>query len=179
VWLLSKFGNLINDASVGHKLSDGGLSERGHELRAMTMEHRKPIIGPIREISWESLAEAFQSMLNPSWTDIEIQIRRLETVQSGSVFLRAANGSTLSIGGDRGKGYLVFVSNTEGHHYLQAPRSKRKGIQNLVIGFQPAEYPCRIIVDLDAALKAARVYFDTGRVEDNEDWTSDANSIEE
>ncbi|QQO22061.1 hypothetical protein JJB98_20045 [Bradyrhizobium diazoefficiens] len=143
------------------------------------MEHGKLTIGPIREISWESLAEGFQSMLNPSWRDIETQIRRLETVRSGSVFLNARNGSVLSIGGEQGKGYLVFISNTEGYKYLQAPQSRRKGVKNLVIGFQPAEYPCRIIVDLDAALKVARMYFDTGRVEENEDWTSDSNSIEQ
>lgn len=179
VRILSEFWHRINDASVGHKLSNGRLSQRGYEFRAMTMEHGKLTIGPIREISWESLAEGFQSMLNPSWRDIETQIRRLETVRSGSVFLNARNGSVLSIGGEQGKGYLVFISNTEGYKYLQAPQSRRKGVKNLVIGFQPAEYPCRIIVDLDAALKVARMYFDTGRVEENEDWTSDSNSIEQ
>lgn len=173
---LSKFGHLINDASV--ELSNGRLSQRGYEFRAMTMEYGKPTIGPIREISWESRAEIFQSILNPSWRDVETQIRRLETVRSGSVFLNARNGSVLSIGGEPGKGYLVFISNIEGYKYLQAPQSQRKGVKNLVIGFQPAEYPCRIIVDLDAALKAARMYFDTGRVEENVDWTSDSSSVE-
>ncbi|WP_409334040.1 Imm1 family immunity protein [Bradyrhizobium sp. cir1] len=143
------------------------------------MEHNKPAIGPIREISWEPLAETSGSISNPSWRDVEDKIRRLETVQSGSVFLSARNGSVLSIGGERDKGYLVFISNTEESKYLQAPPSRRKGAQNLVIGFQPGEYPCRIIVDLDVALKVARMYFDTGRVADNGDWTSDCNSIEE
>jgi hypothetical protein len=129
--------------------------------------------GPIREMSWESWTDELQSVANPNWSDVELQIRHLETAQSGSVFLKAANESTLSVAGDQGKGYIVFVEDANGCRTLKAAPTKRKGAINLVIGFQPAEYPCRIVVDLDAALKAARAYFDTGRIEDSEDRASD------
>lgn len=135
------------------------------------------MIGPIREMSWESFADDLQSVTNPVWADVEAQIRHLETAESGSVFLKAANGSTLSIGSDQGIGYIVFVSDGDDYRYLKAPDSKRKGVVKLVLGFQPAEYPRRIVVDLDAALKAARAYFDSGRI-DGEDWTSDAETVE-
>jgi hypothetical protein len=110
-----------------------------------------------------------QSIPNPNWKDVETAITRLAAVESGSVFLKAANGSTLSIGGDRGRGYLVFLSDATGHRYLQAPGSGRKGVVSLVIGFQPAEYPRRIVVDLNASLKAARAYFESGRIPANDD----------
>jgi hypothetical protein len=97
----------------------------------------------------------------------------LETAESGSVFLKAANGSTLAVVGDQGKGYIVYIEDANGFRTLKAPHSKSKGRVSLVIGFQPAEYPRRIVVDLDAALKATRTYFGTGRIEDSEDWTSD------
>ena len=129
-------------------------------------------------MSWESLANELQSVANPSRRDVEAQISHLETAESGSVFLKAANGSTLAIVGDEGKDYIVYVEDANGFRTLKAPHAKRKGVINLVIGFQPAEYPRRIVVDLNAVLKAARAYFDTGRIEDSEDWTSDHSIVE-
>jgi hypothetical protein len=143
----------------------------------MTMQHSNTL-GPVREMSWESIAEPFQSMPDPRWEDIEARISLLETIESGSVFLKAKNGTTLSIGGDRGRGYLVFLSDGTGHRYLQAPPSRREGVINLVMGFQPADYPRRIAVDLDASLKAARTYFETGRILDGENWTVDCKTVE-
>lgn len=143
----------------------------------MTMQQRDTI-GPVREMSWESLVEPFQSIKNPSWENVQARINSLETSESGSVFLKAANGSTLSIGGDRGRGYLVFCSDETGHRYLQPPPSKRQGAVGLVVGFQPAEYPRRIIVDLAASLKAAYVYFQTGHIQAGEDWTVDSKTVE-
>lgn len=135
-------------------------------------------IGPIREMGWESITETFQSVSNPSWNEVEARVRQLESTQSGSVFLKASNGSTLSIGGDCGKGYIVFVSDKDGDRYLQAPALDRKGTLELVMGFQPSEYPRRIIVDLRATLEAARRYFDQGRMGEDGDWTSDGKTVE-
>ena len=55
----------------------------------------------------------------------------------------------------------------------------RKGVASLVIGFQPAEYPRRIIVDLDTSVSAALMYFQTGRVAAAEDWTVDYKTVEQ
>ena len=136
------------------------------------------MLGPIRELSWESLSEPPQSLKNPTWNDVDTRIRVLGTDRSGSVFLHAANGSTLSIGGDRGSGYIAFISRDDVHRYLLAPPTERKGIASLVIGFQPAEYPRRIVVDLDASLKVAFTFFGTGRADESEEWTSDYKTIE-
>lgn len=143
----------------------------------MTMQQRDTI-GPVREMSWESLVEPFQSIKNPNWENVQARINSLETSESGSVFLKAANGSTLSIGGDRGRGYLVTCLDETGHLYLQPPPSKRQGVVSLVLGFQPAEYPRRIIVDLAASLKAAYVYFQSGHIQVGEDWTADSKTVE-
>jgi hypothetical protein len=53
-----------------------------------------------------------------------------------------------------------------------------QGEINLVLAFQPADYPRRIVVALDMALKAARAYFDTGRIRDSEDWTLDHRTVD-
>lgn len=63
----------------------------------MTMQQGYTL-GPVREMSWESIAESLQSIPDPRWEDIEARISLLETIESGSVFLKAKNGSTLSIG---------------------------------------------------------------------------------
>lgn len=143
----------------------------------MTMQHSNAI-GPIREMAWESAAEPLQSLPNPSWDDVQTRIKRLESAESGSVFLKAKNGSTLSIGGDRGRGYLVFYSDETGHRYLQPLALHRKGVVSLAIGFQPAEYPRRIVVDLDASLKTAYMYFQAGRIQAGEEWTIDSKTVD-
>ena len=64
------------------------------------------MLGPIREMSSESLSEPpglrkeQASLKNPTWSHVETRIRFLTTAHSSSVFLHAANGSTLSIAGD-------------------------------------------------------------------------------
>jgi hypothetical protein len=136
------------------------------------------MIWPVREISWESLDEPLRSKVNPDWPDVESRVQSLRCAASGAVFLKAANGSTLSIASDRGNGYLVFISDQRGERYLQAPPFERKGVASMVLGFQPGEYPRRIIVNLDAAFEAAREYFKTGRIEDNDNWTSDGTTVE-
>jgi hypothetical protein len=142
------------------------------------------MLGPIRELSWESISEAQSSkekpssIKNPTWSEVESQINFLARAHSGSVFLRAANGSTLSIGGDRGNGYVVFISCHETHQILLAPASERRGVVSLVIGFQPGEYPRRIVVDLDASLKVALAFFNTSRADESEEWTTDGKTVE-
>jgi hypothetical protein len=88
---------------------------------------RRNRIGPIREMSWESVTERNQSVANPSWSDVEAQIRHLDIAESGSVFLNAANGSTLAVVGDQGKGYIVYIEDANGFRTLKAPHSKSKG----------------------------------------------------
>ena len=136
------------------------------------------IVGPVREMSFESLSEPSTSIKNPSWAEVEYQIKRLPTLESGAVFLKTANGNLLSIGGDQGKGFLVFVEDGMGIRYLQPPSSERKGIVQMVVGFQPGEFPRRTIVDLEASISAAHVFFHKGRIEAGADWTTDGRSVE-
>jgi hypothetical protein len=72
------------------------LARAGHLNR--TLMQRRSTIGPIREMRWESLTNENQSVANPSWSDVEAQ-RHLEIAKSGSVFLNAANGSSLAVVG--------------------------------------------------------------------------------
>ncbi len=131
------------------------------------------MLQPVRELSCESLSEPMQSHPNPTWNVVETHVRSLAEATSGGVFLHAANGSTLSVGGDRGNGYIVTISHNDTHRTLLASPSRREGTVNLVIGFQPADFPCRIVVDLNAALKVALTFFKTGRADDTEEWTGD------
>jgi hypothetical protein len=129
------------------------------------------VLQPVREMSWESISEPMQSRPNPTWEEIETHVRSFALDTSGSVFLRAANGSTLSVGGDRGNGYLIGISHNDTHLNLLAPLSRRDGTVRLVIGFQPANYSCRIVVDLNLALKVTLTFFNTGRADESEEWT--------
>jgi hypothetical protein len=129
------------------------------------------MLQPVRELSWESISDPMRSQQNPTWHDVETRIQSLAVDKSASVFLRAANGRTMSVGGDQGKGYIVGISHNDAHQNLLAPISRRAGTVSLVIGFQPSDYPCRIVVELNAALKVARAFFNTGRADESEEWS--------
>jgi hypothetical protein len=132
----------------------------------------------ISDMSWESLEDSNQSRASPSWNDVEQQISALGTKESGSVFLNASNGSVLSVGGSPNKGFLAFISCNDEYRYLLAPPEKRKGAEEIIIGFQPGEYPRRIIVDLDACIKVAHHFFKTGLADNTMEWTSDSTTVE-
>src|SRR5262245_40956098 len=100
-------------------------------------------------MSYESLNGKMDTLRGPAWQQIVERIRSLDASILGSVFLKAANGSVLSIGGDRENGFIVFISRNDQHRYLLAPPYDRKGTVNLIVGFQPGEYPKRIAVNLD------------------------------
>jgi hypothetical protein len=75
----------------------------------------------------------------------------------------------MSIGGDRGNGYIVVISHNDNHRSLLAPPSQREGIVSLVIGFQPADFPRKIVVDLNVSLKVALAFCETGRADETEE----------
>jgi hypothetical protein len=134
-------------------------------------------IGPVREMAYAAISGKVETR-NPTWRQIDERIRSLEASQSGSVFLKAANGSVLSIGGDHKTGLLVFISDKDEHRYLLASPGERKGTAMLTIGFQPGEYPRRIVVKLSSALRVAQAFFNTGRLDDTVEWTLDAKTVE-
>src|SRR2546427_12260681 len=110
--------------------------------------------------------------------DIEARIKTLNTPEYSSVFLKASNGNLLTVVGVAGRGMLVFMSGAQGHHYVLAPLGNRKGKVTIVIGFQPGEYPNRILVDLGTALKVAHSFFLTGQRDQSVECTQDDATIE-
>lgn len=61
---------------------------------------------------------------------------------------------------------------------MLAPKERRKGIENIVIGFQPGDYPKRILVDDQTALAVTRIFFKTGSRDVCVDWTEDDSTVE-
>jgi hypothetical protein len=135
-------------------------------------------VGKIVELSWDCLSGEDGVCNQPTWADIETRIRVLNTPEFSSVFLRAKNTDLLTVAGDPGHGFLVFVSDNQNHHYVLASPSDRKGAVNIVIGFQPGEYSKRVLVDMHTALQVAHVFFETGCRDQNVSWTEDYASVE-
>jgi hypothetical protein len=130
-------------------------------------------------MSYESLHGKAHVLRGPKWSQIEERVRSLDALNLGSVFLKAANESVLSIGGDHKNGFVVFISREDQHRYLVAPPDERKGTVRLIVGFQPGDYPRRIVVSLGPALQAANTFFNKGQAdEETAEWTSDSKTIE-
>jgi hypothetical protein len=136
------------------------------------------MIGPVREMFWESLSGNAGKLDRPAWHDVEHRIRIMSSQDPGSLFLNAANGTTLSIGGEPDKGFVVFVSRDDENYYLLTAPERRKGKVTLIVGFQPGEYARRIVVNIDEAIDAAHTFFETGRRGDHSSWTVDYKTVE-
>jgi hypothetical protein len=135
-------------------------------------------LGRITELAWDCMYGVESHTDRPTRPEIEDRIRSLKTPEYSCVFLLAVTGTSLTIGGDQEHGYLVFLSKDDQFFYVMAPADSRKGIQRIVIGFQPGDYPCRILVPLSTAIQVARTFFLSADRDASFEWTNDDKSVD-
>ncbi len=126
---------------------------------------------------WEAIGEPSYEKLRPTWEEVERALIQLKKVKSGSVFLISDTGSTFSVGGEYDVGLIVFISDDHEERYLLAPRNRWKGTTSLIVGFQPAEYSNRIIVQFSVAARAAKMFYKTGLPDSGAEWALDPNVV--
>ena len=132
----------------------------------------------VTELNWDCLSGPEGHIENPDWLKIEDRIKALNPPEHSCVFISANNGTSLTIGGEPKQGFIVFFSQDDKHSYVMAPVGSRAGTQNLVIGYQPGDYPRRILVSLATAIQVARTYFLKAERDECFEWTYDDQSID-
>ncbi len=109
------------------------------------------------------------SVDNPTWTEVEEAIRRLNGGQFCQVDLSEDDDYSLLISGGANGQYLVEYLTPEQNLVLCDPnRSDTKQVAIMRNG--PQDFPENIIVELPVVLQAARTFLQTGRIDEGLCW---------
>jgi hypothetical protein len=106
----------------------------------------------------------------PKWDQIEEAIRRLDGWRKTLVVLSGDGVCHMAIGGGEGGKYVAYITFDNEAFFSLVDPSKPDGVDMQVVGAQQGDYPARMCVNLDTALKAARTYADTGQLDGSVHW---------
>ncbi len=118
---------------------------------------------------WEGVHANNRSLEDVSWEELDAAIRDLDGEKHTQVVVQLPDHSNLIVGGGSGRFNVVVATPDERFFVLRNPE-KEDGIEQLIAGGQRGDYPAETIVGLDAALQAARVYFELGTPDVTQDW---------
>jgi len=119
---------------------------------------------------WQGTRDTGGAVDAPCWHDIESAIRRLDGEVYTMVTISAGEGIYLSIGG--GSGQFVVTGSTDNNQtfFTLVDRAQGDVMQQLVAGGQEGDYPARMCVGLETALRAAKRFAMAGERESSLSW---------
>lgn len=121
---------------------------------------------------WEGRTAKESTIINPPWSAVEGAIRNLNGHTATIVTLSARDGANMMIGGGAVGQYVVFVSR-DGRTYCSIQNAeKAAGSTMVVVGGQEGAYRSELIVGLDAALIAAKRFWQDGGLAKSFVWTA-------
>ena len=131
-------------------------------------------IGRLTTYRWFDRTNASESFDDPSWSAVERAIAALDGGQRNDLYLfpKADDPHTwLCIGGGAGR-YLVSGS-LASERFPTLVDHTRPGDEEVTVtvGGQGGDYPANWVVDLPAALAAAKDFFDASGFEGTTKWT--------
>jgi hypothetical protein len=122
---------------------------------------------------WVDRSVNHTEIKNPSWFDVEEAIRSLNNAERNDLYLIPDENDPetyLGIGGGDGR-YLVTGSvRNERFPTIVDPEKPTTPKELLLVGGQDGDYPCNWIIDLETALNAARVFYDSGTFASGPNW---------
>lgn len=110
---------------------------------------------------------------NPAWSEVEAAVRALDNATRNDVYLRlceSIDDTWLSVAGGAGRYLVTGVDGGARFPTRARGDGSAEGMVSLVVGGQPGEYPALHIVDLDAALRAARAFLLAGSCSGGIEW---------
>ncbi len=122
---------------------------------------------------WIDRSVKHTEVKNPSWCEIEEAIRSLNNGERNDIYLvpdENAPETYLGIGGGAGR-YLVTGSvRNERFPTIVDPNKEPTPKELLLVGGQDGDYPANWIIDLETALRAAKVFYDAGTFGQGANW---------
>ena len=122
---------------------------------------------------WSGARRSDVVVEHPGWAAVEAAIRALNGTTHNDVYLYPTESDTdtyLCVGGGSGR-YIVSGATSAGEFPTLVDLARTgEPEERIVVGGQPGDYPGHWIVDLDAALKAARAFYDAGAFTGDVQW---------
>jgi hypothetical protein len=121
---------------------------------------------------WSERRRKDSVLKDPTWSDIEAAIRRLDNKRFNDIYLHRDEDSEdfwLSVGGGSGR-YLVTGASPDGFPTVVDRTRASLPDELLCVGGQHGYFPARWIQPLDVALKAVHIFFDTGEYRGPVEW---------
>ena len=119
---------------------------------------------------WSGLLCDESEIHAPTVDDLVRVIEELDAKTQTLVSLYGKEGAYLSIGGGAGQ-YVAYASTSDEQLWnLLSDSDDRNGIVLLNAGGQEGDFPARQVVDKLRALQAARVFFETGKLDSALRW---------
>ena len=119
---------------------------------------------------WDKTTRLDEDIDHPSWHQVETAIRRLNGLEWNDLLMvpKASNPETwLAVGGGAGK--YVVTGSIDAERFPTVVKTSGSGLKRhrekerefVMVGGQEGDYPSRMIVDLETALKAAQAFHAT------------------
>ena len=114
----------------------------------------------------------------PTWEQIETAIRELDGYQKTLVTLGANDDTYMAIGGGKARKYIAYITFDNLSFYNLVDSSKSDDLEALVVGGQAGDYPTKMCVNWKTALKAAKTFTESGKLEQSVDWEKDGTAVQ-
>src|ERR1700694_2166654 len=122
---------------------------------------------------WSGVRCEESSIMNPSWEDIEIAIKRLDGKHRTIVTIKGEEEAHLTVGGGAGGQYVVYATFDNANYFTLMSNDQSQSKVMLFVGGQEGDYPKNIVVDLHPALAAARTFAEIGQIDRDLAWRNE------
>lgn len=120
----------------------------------------------------EGALQNLETTESATWEQVETAIRSLDAQHRTMVTIEQDDIAYMGVGGGNGRYVVAVVTPDETNLTLVDP-TKTSATEQLVTGGQLGNFPANTVVDLNAALKAARAYLETGSTDPALTWLDD------
>ena len=103
---------------------------------------------------------------DPTWDEVESAIRKL---RGDDLHIAGPDTASMTIGGADDRFFAQITLDGDYFHYLLGP-NRSNDLVSITVGNQGIEMEQRKISNLESVLRAARVFAETGKVDDSLDW---------
>jgi hypothetical protein len=121
---------------------------------------------------WRGLESQDRTIENPSWEDIETALRNLDGEKRTAVSLLGKGEAHLVVGGGSLGRYTVYATFDNDNFLSLSSSDGNSPPVRLNVGGQEGDYPSKIVVELSAALAAAKIFFESGQLAATQQWLS-------
>jgi hypothetical protein len=120
---------------------------------------------------WDGVTDEGEEVSAPSWQKIELAIRALDGKKRTIVTLGADGESHLAVGGGSSNHYVVYMTFDNMHFLNLTSRGRADETVTLFVGGQDSLFPENTVVDISLALRAAKVFAETGQPDPTCKWS--------